>query len=178
MFALNLPRQAMHRALADLTRLTGSLELGGDLLQKLRSQLMIDRPGQGEQDGHLFVVELQRRHGASRKSGELLGRSGGYAAAALTGRLRMTERNRKLPQSTYYLRAARAGIQMLEEQKPMDDRLLFLVVGILACLRAVQHCLLHHDRRLSPQHEAAIDEWKKLTPMDGKKSRLSRSRAT
>jgi hypothetical protein len=76
------------------------------------------------------------------------------------------ERNRKLPQSTYYLRAARAGIQMLEEQKPMDDRYLFLVIGILAALRAVQHMLVNHDRKLSPQHKAAIGEWKKLTPMN------------
>jgi hypothetical protein len=80
----------------------------------------------------------------------------------------MTERNRRLPQSTNYLRAARAGIQMLEEQKPMDDRLLFLVLGILASLRAVQHSLLNHDRTLSPAHIAAVDDWKKRTPMDGK----------
>jgi hypothetical protein len=80
----------------------------------------------------------------------------------------MAERNRKLPQSTNYLRAARAGIQVLEEQKPMDDRLLFFVVGILASLRAVQHSLLNHDRKLSPQHKAAIDDWKTHTPMDGK----------
>jgi hypothetical protein len=52
---------------------------------------------------------------------------------------------------------------MLEEQKPMDDRYLFLVIGILASLRAVQHMLVHHDRKLSPQHKAAIGEWKKLT---------------
>jgi hypothetical protein len=81
---------------------------------------------------------------------------------------RMTERNRKLPQSTNYLRAARAGIQMLEQQKPMDERFLFFVAGILACLRAVQHSLLNHDRTLSPEHKATIDEWKKRTPMDGK----------
>ena len=74
------------------------------------------------------------------------------------------ERNRKLPQSTYYLRAARAGIQMLEEQKPMDDRHLFLVAGILACLRAVQHMLLNHDSKLSPEHKAAIEKWQKRTP--------------
>jgi hypothetical protein len=35
---------------------------------------------------------------------------------------------------------------MLEEQQPMDERLLFLVAGILACLRAVQHSL-NHDRQ-------------------------------
>jgi hypothetical protein len=80
----------------------------------------------------------------------------------------MTERNRKLPQSTNYLRAARAGIQVLEEQKPMDDRLLVFVVGILASLRAVQHSLFNHDRTLSPRHKATIDDWKKRTPMDGK----------
>jgi hypothetical protein len=55
---------------------------------------------------------------------------------------------------------------MLEEQKPMDDRLLFLVAGVLACLRAIQHSLLNHDRRLSPEHNVAINEWKKRTPMD------------
>lgn len=48
----------------------------------------------------------------------------------------------------------------------MDDRLLFFVAGILACLRAVQHSLLNHDRRLSPEHKAVIDEWKKRTPID------------
>ena len=50
----------------------------------------------------------------------------------------------------------------------MDDRLLFLVTGILACLRAVQHSLLNHDHKLSREHEAAIKEWKKRTPMDDK----------
>ena len=46
----------------------------------------------------------------------------------------------------------------------------FFVAGILACLRAVQHSLFYHDPKLSPQHKAAIDEWKKRTPMDGKES--------
>jgi hypothetical protein len=53
----------------------------------------------------------------------------------------------------------------LEEQKPSDDRCCFLVTGVLACLRAVQHT---HDAKLSPQHQAAIDDWKRRTPMDGK----------
>jgi hypothetical protein len=89
----------------------------------------------------------------------------------------MTQRNRKLPQSTYHLRAAMAGIQMLEEQKPMDDRLFFLVTGILACLRAVQHTLFYHDAKLSPQHKAAIADWKKRTSMNGKEiSFIKRSR--
>jgi hypothetical protein len=48
------------------------------------------------------------------------------------------------------------------------DRLLFLASGIFACLRAVQHSLKYHDRRLSPEHRVAIDEWFKRTPMDGK----------
>jgi len=48
----------------------------------------------------------------------------------------------------------------------MDDRLLFFVAGILAWLRAIQHSLLNHDRRLSPEHKAAIDEWEKRTPID------------
>ena len=50
----------------------------------------------------------------------------------------------------------------------MDNRCLFLVAGILACLRAVQHALKHHDRELSLEHQAAIDAWFKRTPMDGK----------
>jgi hypothetical protein len=57
---------------------------------------------------------------------------------------------------------------MLEKQQPMDDRYLFLVAGILACLRAVQHSLLNHDSALSAEHKAAINEWQKITPMDGK----------
>lgn len=46
----------------------------------------------------------------------------------------------------------------------MDDRLLFLVAGILACLRAVQHTLLNYDSKLSPAHKAAIDKWKNNAP--------------
>jgi hypothetical protein len=42
---LNRAPDAMHRSLADLAGLAGSLELGGDLLEKLQPQLMIDRPG-------------------------------------------------------------------------------------------------------------------------------------
>jgi hypothetical protein len=68
-FPLNGARQPMHRSLADLARLTARLELGRDLLQKFRPPRVIDRPGQGEQHGHLFVVELQWRHGASPERG-------------------------------------------------------------------------------------------------------------
>ncbi len=50
----------------------------------------------------------------------------------------MTERNRKLPQFTNTLSAARAGIQLSEQQKPMDDRPLFFDAGVLTSLRAVQ----------------------------------------
>ena len=50
----------------------------------------------------------------------------------------------------------------------MDDRYVFLVIGILASLRAVQHSLLSHDSALSKEHKVAIDDWKKRTPKDGK----------
>ena len=50
----------------------------------------------------------------------------------------------------------------------MDDRYLFLVIGILASLRAVQHSLLSHDSKFSKEHKAAIVDWKKRTPLDGK----------
>jgi hypothetical protein len=79
----------------------------------------------------------------------------------------MIERNRKLPQSRYYLLAANYGINALATQQPMDEGFLFLTVGILASLRAVQHSLMNHDSTLSAQHKVVIDRWKKLTPMDG-----------
>jgi hypothetical protein len=49
----------------------------------------------------------------------------------------------------------------------MDEGFLFVTVGILACLRAVQHSLLNHDSTLSVQHRAVVAAWKKSTPMDG-----------
>jgi hypothetical protein len=60
---LNRARHPMHRALADLAGLSLHLELGGDLLQKLRPQRLIDRPGQAEQQVHFFGAEAER-HGA------------------------------------------------------------------------------------------------------------------
>ena len=60
----------------------------------------------------------------------------------------------------------------------MDDQLLFFVARYLACLRAVQHSLLNHDRMLSPEHKATIDKWKKCTPIDGKEISFIRTRAT
>src|SRR5580704_10021318 len=48
------------RALADLAGLSLRLKLGGDFLQKLRPQPLIDRPSQAEQHIHLVVVQLQR----------------------------------------------------------------------------------------------------------------------
>jgi hypothetical protein len=66
----------------------------------------------------------------------------------------MIERNKKLPQSRYYLRAATYGIKVLVGRKPMDEGFLFFSVGILASLRAVQHALLNHDSTLSPLHKA------------------------
>ena len=50
----------------------------------------------------------------------------------------------------------------------MDEGFLFLSVGILASLRAVQHALLNHDSGLSARHKAVIAAWKKSTPMDGR----------
>jgi hypothetical protein len=79
----------------------------------------------------------------------------------------MITRNRKLPQSNYYLRAAKYGIEALLKQRPMDEGFLFFTVGILASLRAVQHALLNHDSTLSPKHKMAIEAWKKSTPFDG-----------
>jgi hypothetical protein len=80
----------------------------------------------------------------------------------------MITRNRKLPQSSYYLRAAQYGIDALLKQRPMDEGFLFFTVGILASLRAVQHALLNHDSTLSPEHKRAIEAWKKSTPFDGR----------
>ena len=78
----------------------------------------------------------------------------------------MIKRNRKLPQSRYYLGGAQYGIDALVAQRPMDEAFLFFVVGILASLRAVQHALLNHDSKLSDAHKAVIETWKKETPMD------------
>lgn len=75
--------------------------------------------------------------------------------------------SRKLPQSSYYLRAAKYGIDALLKERPMDEGFLFYVVGILASLRAVQHALLNHDSTLSPEHERVIGAWKNSTPLDG-----------
>jgi hypothetical protein len=74
--------------------------------------------------------------------------------------------NRKLPQSSYYLRAAIYGIDTLLKVRPMGEGFLFYTVGILASLRAVQHALLNHDSTLSPEHKKAIEAWKKSTPFD------------
>jgi hypothetical protein len=75
--------------------------------------------------------------------------------------------NRKLPQSSYYLRAAQYGIDALLKERPMDEGFLFYVVGILASLRAVQHALLNHDSTLYAEHKKAVEAWKKSTPLDG-----------
>jgi hypothetical protein len=75
--------------------------------------------------------------------------------------------NRKLPQSSYYLRAAKYGIDALLKERPMDEGFLFYTVGILSSLRAVQHALLNRDSTLSPEHKRVIEAWKKSTPFDG-----------
>jgi hypothetical protein len=77
----------------------------------------------------------------------------------------MDER-RKLPQSRYYLRAARYGIDALVREQPLGEDFLFYTVGILSSLRAVQHVLINHDSKLSPQHAKAIAKWKDDAPFD------------
>jgi hypothetical protein len=77
----------------------------------------------------------------------------------------MDERQ-KLPQSRYYLRAAHYGIDSLLREQAEGAAFLFYAVGILASLRAVQHALLNYDSKLSRQHTAVIEEWRKTVPMD------------
>src|SRR5690242_6771784 len=79
----------------------------------------------------------------------------------------MATRILKLPQTRYYLRAARFGIEALADRKPLGAEFLFMCVGILASLRTVQFALLNHDSTLSPTHKAVIEKWKATTPLDG-----------
>jgi hypothetical protein len=53
---LNRARHPMHRALADLAGLSLGFELGRDLLQKLRPQLMVDRPANANSKSISSVV--------------------------------------------------------------------------------------------------------------------------
>jgi hypothetical protein len=73
----------------------------------------------------------------------------------------------KLPQARLYLKAAQWGIDEMVKQQAYGSGYRFFLVGILASLRAVQHALYNHDRELSPEHRAAIDQWwKRTTPSD------------
>jgi hypothetical protein len=65
--SLNHAPDAMHGARA--AGLSAGLELLGDLLQKLRPRLLIDRPGQAHQNGHFFVGKLQRHRGLLQACG-------------------------------------------------------------------------------------------------------------
>ena len=69
----------------------------------------------------------------------------------------------KLPQSRRYLRAARWGFDNLIQNQFSDTAFVFQVIGILAVLRAVQHTLYEHDRKLSPQHDKVISAWWRST---------------
>jgi hypothetical protein len=51
----------------------------------------------------------------------------------------------------------------LLEQKFSDYGYRFHIIGILAALRAVQHSLDAHDRKLSPAHQKIIAAWWKKT---------------
>ena len=66
---------------------------------------------------------------------------------------------RKLPQSRMYLKSARWGFDRLLEQMPSGYEYRFYMIGIVAALRAVQHSLYAHDRKLSPVHEEVIANW-------------------
>jgi hypothetical protein len=65
----------------------------------------------------------------------------------------------KLPQARMYLKSARWGFDRLLEKMPSGYEYRFYMIGILAALRAVQHSLYAHDRKLSPPHEKVIAEW-------------------
>ena len=65
----------------------------------------------------------------------------------------------KLPQARMYLKSARWGFDHLLEQKATCYAYCFYMIGILAALRAVQHSLHAHDRKLSPTHEKVIADW-------------------
>jgi hypothetical protein len=66
---------------------------------------------------------------------------------------------RKLPQARMYLKSAKWGFDRLLEKMPSGYEYRFYMIGILAALRAVQHSLYAHDRKLSPVHEKVIAEW-------------------
>ena len=69
----------------------------------------------------------------------------------------------KLPQARMYLKSARWGFDRILEQKPSGYEYRFYMIGILAALRAVQHSLHAHDRKLSPAHERVISDWSAKT---------------
>jgi hypothetical protein len=73
----------------------------------------------------------------------------------------------KLPQARMYLKSARWGFDRLEKQMPSGYEYRIFMIGILAALRAVQHSLYAHDRKLSPAHEKVISDWWAKTSIRG-----------
>jgi hypothetical protein len=73
----------------------------------------------------------------------------------------------KLPQARMYLKSARWGFDRLQKQMPSGYEYRFFMIGILAALRAVQHSLYAHDRKLSPAHEKVISDWWAKTSIRG-----------
>jgi hypothetical protein len=71
--------------------------------------------------------------------------------------------DQKLPQSRMYLKSAHWGFQSLLEQNLSGYGYRFYIIGILAALRAVQHSLDAHDRKLSATHQNVIGAWWKKT---------------
>jgi hypothetical protein len=66
---------------------------------------------------------------------------------------------KKLPQARLYLKSAQWGVDELVNNKLIGYAFRFYMIGILASLRAIQHALWNHDRRISPTHERVIKEW-------------------
>jgi hypothetical protein len=69
----------------------------------------------------------------------------------------------KLPQARLYLRAAKWGFDNLLSSQCCGAEFVFYMLGILTTLRAVQEVLRKKDKRLSPEHRAAIKSWERRT---------------
>jgi hypothetical protein len=82
----------------------------------------------------------------------------------------MTEHPRetaeKLPQARRYLRAARAGLDALLQQKPVGSGYFFYLNGLFATMRACQHVLFNRDSTLSQRHKEVIDNWRQTNSFE------------
>src|SRR6266508_3132880 len=62
----------------------------------------------------------------------------------------------KLPQARMYLQSAQWGLDELLTKQLGGRAFCFYLIGILACLRAVQHALMNHDSTLSDEHKRLV----------------------